>query len=201
MKEILVKYPIKFLQQELINMRTGFKLERQKINDILKNMKSIIKLSKDDIIDLLIKYDYDISKLPPVAEVEPVKLKRGRKPKPKKEIIPDKYPKITDEEKTLKKELTGFVKPKTIYNMDYLIDKIDSSSDSINTKITKVKEELQFLKDYYEDRSDKRKETRNKSTTNDKIDKFLKYQDERIKKLESYLKTLINANIKIKSKL
>lgn len=195
MKDILNKYPLKFLQRELINIRTNFKLEKQKIIEVLKDMKSIIKLSKDDIIELLVKYNYDISKLPPIQDFEP--KKKGRKPKPKKEIIPDKYPKITDEEKLLKKELTGFIKPKTIYNIDYFIDKIDTSGDSVKTKISNVKEELEFLKDYYNDREQKKNETRTKEPTAIKLDKFLKYQDDRIKKLESYLKTLIESEKKI----
>lgn len=197
MKDILNKYPLKFLQQELINIRTNFKLEKQKIIDVLKDMKSITKLSKDDIIELLVKYNYDVSKLPPIEEVEPIKLKRGRKPKPKKEIIPAKYPKTTDEEKQLKKELGNLVKPKNIYNTDYFIDKIETSGDSIRSKITNVKEELEFLKDYYNDREQKKNETRTKEPTAIKLDKFLKYQDDRIKKLESYLKSLIKSNNKI----
>lgn len=195
MKDILNKYPIKFLQQELINIRTNFKLEKQKIIDVLKDMKSITKLSKDDIIELLIKYNYDISKLPSLQNFEP--KKRGRKPKPKKEVIPDKYPKTTDEEKELKKELTGFIKPKTIYNIDYYIDKIDNNGNSIKSKISDVKDELEFLKDYYDDRLNKKNESRTKEPTVIKLDKFLKYQDDRIKKLESYLKSLIEDEKKI----
>lgn len=195
MKDILNKYPIKFLQQELINIRTNFKLEKQKIIDVLKDMKSIKKLSKDDIIELLIKYNYDISKLPSLQNFE--QKKRGRKPKPKKDIIPDKFAKITDEEKELKKELTGFIKPKIIYNIDYFIDKVDNSGDSIKSKISNVRDELEFLKDYYDDRLNKKNESRTKEPTGIKLDKFLKYQNERIKKLESYLKNLIDNDKKI----
>lgn len=190
MSDILNKYPLKFLQIELINMRTNFRLEKKKIIDIIKNMKSIKKMSKNDIIDLLIKYNYDVSKLPPVEEVEQEHMKRGRKPKPKKEVIPDKYPKITDEEKVMKKEFGSLIKPKYIYNIDYYIDKIDNSGDNIKTKISNVKDELQFLKDYYNDRREKRNESRSRESTIIKLDKFLKYQDERIKKLELFLKFL-----------
>ena len=198
MKDILDKYPLKFLQQELINIRTGFRLKKKEIVDVLKTMKGIKKLSKDDLIDLLIKYNYDISKLPPIEEVEQIiKQKRGRKPKPKKEVIPDKYPRITDKEREIKKELGSLIKPKNIYNIDYYIDKIDNSGDSIKKKITDVREELQFFKDYYDDRLNKKNENRTKETTSKKIDKFLEYQNERIKKLESYLKSLIEDEKKI----
>jgi hypothetical protein len=187
MKDILIKYPIKILQQELINIRTRYKLEKEKINDILKTMKSIRKLSKEDLIDLLIKYNYDISKLPKLEELE---KKRGRPAKPKVEKEQPKFLYTTDEERQLKKELGNLIKPKLIYNIDYFIDKIDNSGDSKSTKKTKVKEELALLKDYYDDRQQKREETRNKETTNAKLDIFLKYQKERINKLEEYLKKI-----------
>lgn len=101
MKDILINYPIKFLQQELINIRTGYRLEKKKITEILKSMKSIKKLEKEQIIDLLIKYNYDISKLPKLEDlVKPKKEKKPRaepkekkprgQPKAEKEIEPPK---------------------------------------------------------------------------------------------------------------
>lgn len=172
MKDILIKYPLKVLQNELIVMS--------------KDFKAIRKLKKDEIIDLLIKYNYDISKLPPLVET-----KRGRKPKPKQIIQAPKYPKITDQEKILKKELTGLIKPKTIYNIDNFIDNIDNSNDSLNAKIRNTKDELEFLKEYYDDRKDKRNENRTKETTKNRLDKFLNYQSDRIDKLQKYLDNLI----------
>jgi predicted RNA methylase len=83
MKEILINYPIKFLQLELINIRTSYRLEKKKLIEILREMKSINKLSKEDLIDLLIKYNYDISKLPKLEDL--IKPKKEPKPKAKKE--------------------------------------------------------------------------------------------------------------------
>jgi len=83
MKDILINYPIKFLQQELINVRTGYRLEKKRITEILKTMKSIKKLEKEQIIDLLIKHNYDISKLPKLEDLEKPKKPRA-KPKEKK---------------------------------------------------------------------------------------------------------------------
>ncbi|NBN87859.1 MAG: hypothetical protein EBV32_02055 [Proteobacteria bacterium] len=96
MKDILINYPIKFLQQELINVRTGYRLEKKRITEILKSMKSIKKLEKEQIIDLLIKYNYDISKLPKLEDLEKPKKPRAEpkekkprgQPKAKKEIEP-----------------------------------------------------------------------------------------------------------------
>ncbi len=93
-----MNYPIKFLQQELINVRTGYRLEKKRITEILKTMKSINKLEKEQIIDLLIKYNYDISKLPKLEDLEKPKKTRAEpkekkprgQPKTKKEIEPVK---------------------------------------------------------------------------------------------------------------
>jgi predicted RNA methylase len=85
MKEILINYPIKFLQLELINIRTSYRLEKKKLIEILREMKSINKLSKEDLIDLLIKYNYDISKLPKLEDL--IKPKKEPKPKAKKEEL------------------------------------------------------------------------------------------------------------------
>lgn len=96
MKEILINYPIKFLQQELINIRTGYRLEKKKIIEILKSMKSIRKLEKEQIIDLLIKYNYDISKLPKLEDL--VKPKKEKKPRAEpKEKKPRGQPKAKEE--------------------------------------------------------------------------------------------------------
>ena len=94
MKDILINYPIKFLQLELINIRTSYRLEKKKIIEILKDMKSIKKLTKDELIDLLIKYNYDISKLPKLEDL----IKPNKEPKPKKEPTPKKEPKPKKEE-------------------------------------------------------------------------------------------------------
>lgn len=83
MKEILINYPIKFLQQELINIRTNYRLEKNKIIEILKTMKSIKKLSKEQLIEFLITYKYDISKIPKLEDL--IKPKKERKPPKTKE--------------------------------------------------------------------------------------------------------------------
>jgi len=89
MKDILINYPIKFLQQELINVRTNYRLEKTKITEILRTMKSIKKLDKEQLIDLLIKYNYDISKLPKLEDlIKPKKEKKTRAIKPKGEPKP-----------------------------------------------------------------------------------------------------------------
>lgn len=74
MKEILIKYPIQILKKELINVRTGYRLEKKKIVEILKELKVINKLNKDQIIELLIKHNYDINKLPKEYYKLPKKL-------------------------------------------------------------------------------------------------------------------------------
>lgn len=96
MKDILINYPIKFLQQELINVRTNYRLEKKKITEILRTMKSIKKLDKEQLIDLLIKYNYDISKLPKLEDlIKPKKEKKTRAIKPKGEPKPNKEKKST----------------------------------------------------------------------------------------------------------
>lgn len=99
MKDILINYPIKILQQELINIRTSYRLEKKRIIEILKDMKSIKKLTKEELIDLLIKYNYDISKLPKLEDL--IKPKKERKPRAKKEP----KPKAKKEPKPKAKEL------------------------------------------------------------------------------------------------
>ena len=86
MKDILINYPIKILQQELINIRTSYRLEKKRIIEILKDMKSIKKLTKEELIELLIKYNYDISKLTKLEDL--IKPKKERKPRAKKEPTP-----------------------------------------------------------------------------------------------------------------
>lgn len=76
MKEILIKYPIQVLKKELINVRTGYRLEKKKIIEILKELKVINKLNKDQIIELLIKHNYDINKLPKEYYKLPKKLEK-----------------------------------------------------------------------------------------------------------------------------
>lgn len=76
MKEILIKYPIQVLKKELINVRTGYRLEKKKIIEILKELKVINKLNKDQIIELLIKNNYDINKLPKEYYKLPKKLEK-----------------------------------------------------------------------------------------------------------------------------
>ena len=99
MKDILINYPIKILQQELINIRTSYRLEKKRIIEILKDMKSIKKLTKEELIDLLIKYNYDISKLPKLEDL--IKQKKQPKPRAKKEP----KPKAKKEPKPKAKEL------------------------------------------------------------------------------------------------
>ena len=98
MKEILIKYPIKILQTELINIRTNFRLAKKKIIEILKNMKSIKKLSKEQLIDLLIEYNYDINKLPKLEEKKVVSKKELEDKKQKLKELEDKKQKLKEEE-------------------------------------------------------------------------------------------------------
>jgi hypothetical protein len=70
MKETLINYPITILRRELINVRTNYRLEKKRIVEILKTMKAINKLTKDELIELLIKHNYDISKLPKLEEIK-----------------------------------------------------------------------------------------------------------------------------------
>lgn len=79
MKDILIKYPLPVLRKELINVRTGYRLEKQKLIEILKSLKAINKLSKDEVIELLIKYNYDISKLPKEISNLPKRLDKYNK--------------------------------------------------------------------------------------------------------------------------
>lgn len=76
MKEILIKYPLQVLKKELINVRTNYRLEKQKIIEILKELKSLNKLNKDQVIELLIKNNYDINKLPKEYYKLPKKLEK-----------------------------------------------------------------------------------------------------------------------------
>ena len=105
MKDILINYPIKILQQELINIRSSYRLEKKRIIEILKDMKSIKKLTKEELIDLLIKYNYDISKLPKLEDL--IKPKKERKPRAKKELLKRKEEllklKLEEERKEFKK--------------------------------------------------------------------------------------------------
>ena len=87
MKDILIKYPIKFLQQELINVRTNYRLEKKNIIEILRTMKSIKKLDKEQLIDLLIKYNYDISKLPKLEDLIKPKKEKKREQLNRKENL------------------------------------------------------------------------------------------------------------------
>lgn len=78
MKDILIKYPIKILQQELINIRTNYRLEKKKLIEILRTMKSIKKLTKEQLVDLLIENKVDISKLPKLEDLEKPIKKEGK---------------------------------------------------------------------------------------------------------------------------
>ena len=159
MKDILINYPIKILQQELINIRTSYRLEKKRIIEILKDMKSIKKLTKEELIDLLIKYNYDISKLPKLEDL--IKPKKERKPRAKKEPTPKQkeindvfkdIPKLDDVFKDIdKKDKYKYLYDKKTYkytdkDKQVLKDIIKKMYEIID-KYDVIKKDLLFIKD------------------------------------------------------
>lgn len=176
------------------NLRKAWKVDLYKLTIY---GKPINKLSKHELYHELLNVNHDFSTIPKIQKKQPPvqpegeKRKRGRPAKPKVPKEVPKYFRTTQTEKDLKKELGNLIKPKQIFNIDYFINKIDTSGFSIQKKIADVRDEIKFMKDYYKDRQDKRNESRTRPATAAKLDNFLKYQSERIAKLENYLKTLI----------
>lgn len=159
MKDILINYPIKILQQELINIRTSYRLEKKRIIEILKDMKSIKKLTKEELIELLIKYNYDISKLPKLEDL--IKPKKERKPRAKKEPTPKQkeindvfkdIPKLDDVFKDIdKKDKYKYLYDKKTYkytdkDKQVLKDIIKKMYEIID-KYDVIKKDLLFIKD------------------------------------------------------
>ena len=159
MKDILINYPIKILQQELINIRTSYRLEKKRIIEILKDMKSIKKLTKEELIELLIKYNYDISKLPKLEDL--IKPKKQPKPRAKKEPKPKEkeinnifkdIPKLDDVFKDIdKKDKYIYIYDKKSYkytdkDKQVLKDIIKKMYEIID-KYDVIKKDLLFIKD------------------------------------------------------
>lgn len=122
MRDILDKYPIFVLRHELINVRTDYRLEKKKLTEILKRLKSIKKLTKNEIIELLINHNYDMSKLPKLEDLQKPK-KPKQEPKPKIEEKPK--PKIVEKPKILNNYVIvkngtpdQFIKMKDDFNND-----------------------------------------------------------------------------------
>lgn len=157
MKDILINYPIKILQQELINIRTSYRLEKKRIIEILKEMKSIKKLTKEELIDLLIKYNYDISKLPKLEDL--IKPKKERKPRAKKEPKPKEkeinnifkdIPKIDDVFKDIDKKDKYKISSKSYKYTDkdkQVLKDIIKKMYEIIDKYDVIKKDLLFIKD------------------------------------------------------
>ena len=157
MKDILINYPIKILQQELINIRTSYRLEKKRIIEILKDMKSIKKLTKEELIELLIKYNYDISKLPKLEDL--IKPKKERKPRAKKEPKPKEkeinnifkdIPKLDDVFKDIDKIDKYRISSKSYKLTDkdkQLLKDIIKKMYEIIDKYDVIKKDLLFIKD------------------------------------------------------
>jgi hypothetical protein len=157
MKDILINYPIKILQQELINIRTSYRLEKKRIIEILKDMKSIKKLTKEELIELLIKYNYDISKLPKLEDL--IKPKKEPKPRAKKEPKPKEkeinnifkdIPKIDDVFKDIDKKDKYRISSKSYKYTDkdkQVLKDIIKKMYEIIDKYDVIKKDLLFIKD------------------------------------------------------
>lgn len=107
MRDILVKYPITLLRTHLNKIRLSY------ANDL----KGISKMNKTDVINLLIKYNFDINLLPPLKLTGKTRLTKEEKnlanvlssalknkrakqnlsPKPVKEPTPEPTPEPTQE--------------------------------------------------------------------------------------------------------
>lgn len=180
----------------IANLRKAWKIDLYKLT--IYN-KPINKLTKHELYHELLNSNHDFSTIPkrqkkekePSVQPEGEKRKRGRPAKPKVPKEVPKYLRTTQRERDLKKELGSLIKPKEIFNIDFFINKIDTSGYSNEKKIADVRDEIQYMKDYYKDRQEKRNESRTKPSVAARLDNFLKYQSERISKLESYLKTLL----------
>jgi hypothetical protein len=200
MKDILINYPIKILQQELINIRTSYRLEKKIIIEILKDMKSIKKLTKEELIELLIKYNYDISKLPKLEDL--IKPKKERKPKAKKEPKPKEkeinnifkdIPKLDDVFKDIDKKdkykapYSNKIYKYTDKDKKELKEIIKKMYEIIN-KYDVIKKDLLFIKDDIIKLAELENETIGEKyiNYNDFIDKYL---------LSILNKTLLNLEI------
>ncbi len=69
MRDILVKYPLTLLRTHLNNIRRSY------ANDL----KGISKMKKSDVIDHLIKYNFDVNKLPPMKHLGKTRLTKEEK--------------------------------------------------------------------------------------------------------------------------
>lgn len=214
MRDILDKYPIFVLRHELINVRTGYRLEKKKLTEILKGLKSIKKLTKNELIELLINHSYDISKLPKLEDLQkPKKPKQEPKPKPKIEEKPDvdiynlyykkykeKLPSVEEtnskidnlniyysirEEKEVKVKNEDRKRLKEIAKICY---KLINDYDDIKKQLLLNKEKWDDELEAYRDRILARnaKERRNTSITN--IGNFEKIDDDQyIKMIDDYI--------------
>lgn len=186
MRDILDKYPIFVLRHELINVRTGYRLEKKKLTEILKTMKSIKKLEKEQIIDLLIKYNYDMSKLPKIEDIQ--------KPKKPKESEPfsntqnknlsitylEKFKNLKKEKDKLLKDTYTYlditdVKPLFKKMLLILIRYINElgKNEIFKEVINKAKEHSKYLDQY------------DKKPLFKKMEKYFDYVDENISKTEN----------------
>jgi hypothetical protein len=95
MKDILNKYPLNILRKSLIIVRATYRLQKKELIEVLKTMKSINKLQKNEVIDLLISHNFDIKNLPEIKTPKPIPKPEIKTPKAYEvktdEIIPPKY--------------------------------------------------------------------------------------------------------------
>jgi hypothetical protein len=190
MKDILNKHSITVLKKALQTIK----------KNILNDLKVINKLNKDEVINLLIKYNYDISLLPPLKvskapkpkappkEPKPKAPPKPKEPKPKAPPKP-KEPKILSDEIKLKRELKIYPN-RYFYNIDKIIENLKNSRSKMGQK-DGIMIELDDLENLQIKEKEKLRGTRDKSVLlKERINKFLKYNEERINKATTFLKSL-----------
>ena len=196
MRDILKKHPVNFLRQELQTIKKQLKVD-------LDELKAITKLSKNKVIDLLIKHNYDTNKLPPIIKIatpkpkaeipkvailkEELKMKEPKIKEPKMKVIKEK--KVINEDVKLKRELKIF--PLSyFYSIDDIINNYKKSFTKIGQK-DRIENDIQDLKNYQIVVNEKFTNKRKKSNLlNERLKKYLDYNQNRINKANIYLKTL-----------
>jgi hypothetical protein len=100
------------------------------------------------------------------------------------------YDNLTSEEKNLKKKLPSFIPDRFIYNIDIFLDDLKKGSYSSNTILHTIKTILNDLEDINSEvLSDKETRTPKQQL---KYNPFIKYNDERIKKVNDYKKYVLD---------
>jgi len=135
----------------------------------------------------------------PKAPKEPKEPKAPKEPKKDEYIYKYEgveYDNLTDEEKNLKKKLPSFIPDRFIYNIDVFLNDLKDGNYSYNTILHTLKTILNDLEDINNEViSDKETRTPKQQL---KFNPFIKYNNDRINKVNDYKKYVIDKKNKPK---